>query len=402
MKKNKDIAIGITTFLRDDSLIRLIKSLTEYCPEFKIYVADQGESTPYKRLIYRGLQRDGHIITYIPFDSGISKTRKVLKDIVKEPYLVYMEDDFEACPKTNLYILKEILDENKDIGVVGGNLQGYAKTGAYSYYFDRADDKMIYFPLDYLVQKNLTEWKETSKQTKFIYADIVSDFTMWKKEVPNIFDEPVKTIEHTHVYLLIKYKTNYKVAFCPDCEIKHLHDSTNEQYNKFRVRKEDIDYIKKYWNISDFYQFNKKVLEHIESSKPVITAPKLETVEVPKVEIKEEVIIPIKKSTETLYAEQIFEILNKNSIKYYLIQQCCLEAILQKDINAIQIGIFDEEERTKINTLFPNNHFDIRVEYVKKTKPHTYKKQLVEVPFPVIRYLENTFHKEWKELQNGI
>jgi hypothetical protein len=402
MKKNKDIAIGITTFLRDESLLRLIRSLTLYCPEFKLYVADQGESTPFKRLIYKGLQREGNVVTYIPFDSGISKTRKVLKEIVKEPYLVYMEDDFEACPKTNLYILKEILDENKDIGVVGGNLQGYAKTGAYSYYFDRADNKMIYFPLDYLVQKNLTEWRETSKQTKFIYADIVSDFTMWKKEVPNIFDEPVKTIEHTHVYLLVKYKTSYKVAFCPDCEIKHLHDSTNEQYNQFRTRKEDLDYIKKYWNITDFYQFNKKTLENIEFSKPILSAPKLETVEVIKPLPKEEVIVPIQKSTETLSAELIFETLNKNNIKYYLIHQCCLEAILQKDINAVQIGILDKEEKNKIDKLFPDNHFDIRIEYIKRTKTHTYKKQQVQVPMPVVVYLETIFHKTWEELQNGL
>jgi glycosyltransferase involved in cell wall biosynthesis len=194
---NKEIALGLSTFLRDDSLFRLINSNLEHLCEFRMYIVDQGCHSHKKDLFYRKLQKMGHVIKYIDYDSGISKTRGVLKDICKEPYLVFMEDDFQSFYKTNLYKLKEILNENPDIGVVGGSLEGNSSTGAYSFYLDRIENKICYFPLDYLLDKNLIQWEHTSNNTPFIRANIVSDFTMWRKEVPNIFDENVKTIEHS-------------------------------------------------------------------------------------------------------------------------------------------------------------------------------------------------------------
>jgi len=155
--RNKDIGLGISTFLRDDSLFRLVNSILAHLPEFKMYIVDQGNHSEEKDKLYAKLTKLGHTIKYISYDSGISKTRRILKEICKEEFLVYMEDDFQATSKTNLYKLKEILDENKDLGIVGGNLEGYATTGAYSYFLNRADNKICYFPLDYLIEKNLSK-----------------------------------------------------------------------------------------------------------------------------------------------------------------------------------------------------------------------------------------------------
>ena len=415
---NTEICIGITTFLRDSSLFRLIASLLKYMPEFKLYIVDQGLKNPKKEKLYSYLTEMGHIIKYVPYDSGISLSRKILKDICQEPYLVYMEDDFVATEKTNLYKLKEILEENEDLGVVGGNLQGYATTGAYSFFFDYADSKICYFPLDYLVGKNLNQWETTSKNTKFIKADIVSDFTMWKKEVPNIFDENVKVIEHSHVYLLIKYKTHYKVAFCPESEIKHLHSGESEEYNQFRKRKTDLDYLKKYWKINEFYQFNKDNLIKLETAipkiqnvniVPIILPPKkeinnnIETTKPTIAEIvkpiKEEVIInPVKNYSP----EEILSILNNNKINYIIIKDTCLNLICQKEISFLHLCVPNNEELGKINQLFPDNNFNIEISYIKETKIHNYKNIQFKVPFPVIKYLEKTFNKSWQELQNGI
>jgi syntaxin 16 len=57
---------------------------------------------------------------------------------------------------------------------------------------------------------------------------------MWRKEVPNIFDDNVKTIEHSHVYLLVKNKTNFKVAFCPETEINHIVKSIQDLNDLFK------------------------------------------------------------------------------------------------------------------------------------------------------------------------
>lgn len=401
---NKDIGIGISTFLRDDSLFRLINSNLKFLQEFKMYIIDQGNKNWKKELFYDKLRSMGHVIKYIPYDSGISKSRWVLKNICQEPYLVFMEDDFEANYSTNLYKLQEILEENNDIGVVGGNLKGNPKIGSYSFFLDYADDKICYFPLDYLVEKNLTQWKQTSKGTRFIEASIVSDFTMWKKEVPNIFDENVKTIEHTHVYLLIKYKTNYKVAFCPESEIKHCHDVNSKDYNNFRNRKADFDYLKKYWNIVDFYKFDKHKLiklEKIDTTSTQKITP-IEPVKVTDVQPKkEEPIIPITNLSTNYSPEQIFKILNLNGIDYILIKQSCLQLINKKEIDCIQIAVTSEKEIDKINKLFPNNHFQIEIKSnIRKIKNSSYKNISLKVPFPVVQYLEKTFKKRWEELKN--
>lgn len=420
MKMNRDIGIGISTFLRDDSLFRLINSILEYLPEFRIYIVDQGGgANAFKKIFYKGLQKQGHIVKHIPFDSGISKSRWVLKDICKEPYLVFMEDDFQVTSKTNLYKFQEILEENSHLGIVGGNLQGYATTGAYSFFLDYADDKICYFPLDYLVEKNLTQWKETSKGTKFLEASIVSDFTMWKKEVPNIFDENVHTIEHTHVYLLVRYKTKYKVAFCPESEIKHAHDADNKEYNNFRNRKDDLEYLKNYWKIKDFYKFDKHKLRKLEEPLEIkkIDAPNKLEIKIPivpkiepKIEEKKIVVdtIPIikqeiKENPCLSYNNvEVFQILNQHNIEYTLVKETCLNSLCQKDIAQLQICVPSQHQCQLINELFPNHKFCIEIKSFKKIKTHNYRGISVKVPFPVLKYLEKEFNKKWDDLKNGI
>ena len=321
---NPDIGIGITTFLRDTALFRLITSIVKYLPEFKIYIVDQGTRNSLKDDLYKNLQKQGHIIKYIPYDSGISKARKILKEICKESYLVYMEDDFEVLPNTDLYKMKEILDENPEIGVIGGNLQGYATTGAYSFFLNRADNKICYFPLDYLIEKKLCNWECSKQGIKFLRADIVSDFTMWKKEVPNIFDENVKVIEHSHVYLLVKYKTNFKVAFCPETEIKHTHSYEDISYTQLRYRTADIKYLEQYWNVIDFYKFEKSQLLNIEKLNIPIEHIPIQPIVLPKKEIEQslskietkEILESTKSPTIILDEKNIIPIINKKIILY--------------------------------------------------------------------------------------
>jgi len=405
--RNTDIAIGITTFLRDSSLIKLINSILTYLPEFKIYVADQGSPSKQKDEIYNFLRQNGHHIEWLPYDSGISKTRRVLKDICKEPYLVYMEDDFQVTEKTNLYAMQQILEENPEIGVVGGNLQGYTKTGAYSYFFNRADNKICYFPLDYLINKKLFDWEYTSNNIKFLRADIVSDFTMWKKEVPNIFDDNVKTIEHTHVYLLIKYKTNYKVAFCPDSEIKHVHGQENKEYDQLRSRKTDLIYLKKYWNIDDFYQFNQDKLIEIEKMNPSISDIKITPSNVSKDTGEVQSLKNINLITnDDKRIKKFINWLNINNVSFCVVKNTCLKCITKKiisdDSDSFEIDIKDSKNLTIVNEYIKNNNLNVKlyVDTIKKTKVFNLGPLSINVPCPVIQYLEKTFKQTWKELQN--
>lgn len=412
--RNKDIGLGISTFLRDDSLFRLVDSILTHLQEFKMYIVDQGEHSEVKDKLYTKLSKLGHVIKYIPYDSGISKTRRILKEICKEEFLVYMEDDFQATTKTNLYNLKEILDENPELGIVGGNLEGYATTGAYSYFLNRADNQICYFPMDYLIEKNLVAWEYTNKGIKFLRADIVSDFTMWRREVPNIFDDNVKVIEHSHVYLLVKNKTKYKVCFCPGSEIKHVHDNKNPTYNALRTRKKDLDYLKSYWNVFDFYTFNKSSLCQLEKASkniaPVAYLPLESTTDIPEIKIQKlETIESDKVNKLNIEQKQcivkIINYLNDNSISFWLLNYSCLEAVTKKDIvsDKLYIGVATANNKELILNAFPceGGLLDIKIEGKRKTKPAKLYDLNINVPVPVVAYLEKTFKQTWDELKNG-
>jgi hypothetical protein len=401
--KNTDIAIGISTFLRDDSLITLISSILNYLPDFKIYIVDQGVLSPHKKILYDGLADNGHIIKFIPNDSGISYSRQMLKNLCNEQYLVYMQDDFEVTENTNLYKMKEVLDENPDIGIVGGNLCGHQNTGAYSHFFEKLNDIMCYFPLDYLAEKHLINWHTTTNNIKFIYTDILSDFTMWRKKVPNIFDINVKTIEHTHTYLLVKYKTNYKVAFCPDTEIKHNHNKTNEAYNIFRNRNEDIDYIKKYWNISDFHRFTKTELFELEN--PIKNVVETKQMKPAPIKISEPHIKPIIEPAQIIesnlpaslsVSEFISKLLNTR-IDFWLLKDSCLECVICKNLktNLLYLGTNTLENMNKIQEIADqcNVSVNISVEQ-RKIKTFTLNKLSICVPIPVVQYLFDVFGKD--------
>lgn len=408
MKKNKDIAIGISTFLRDDSLLKLIESLAIYCSEFKLYIVDQGGYNNYKKIVYQGLKKLGHSINFIPYDSGISMARKTLKSMCQEPYLVFMQDDFLATPNTNLYKLQEILEFDSKLGVVAGKITNQISMG---FYFDYADNKLCYFSTEYLLNKKLISWKKTNQNIEYLYTEIIPDFSMWKKEVPNIFDINVKTIEHSHSYLLLKYKTNFKVAYCPSCEIEHHHNQKNEGYNKLRSRKQDIEYLKQYWGIVDFYKFDKQFLNKLDKPLEIKKIEELDKFKIPepiidKLEPKKEEIIPkkselteVNKKIITYEALEVFDILNKNNIDYILIKETCLNSLCQKEIDTIKIAVPNQHQYNLIHQLFPNNNFYIEIKHFNKIKTHRYKNIIVKVPFPVIKYLEKEFSKSWEELQ---
>ena len=66
------------------------------------------------------------------------------------------------------------------------------------------------------------------------------------------------------------------------------------------------------------------------------------------------------------------------------------------------IGVSSVVEKNLILNQFPqyNNLLDIQVETKRNIKPGMLYGLNINVPIPVIKYLEITFKKTWKELQN--
>ncbi len=102
----------------------------------------------------------------------------------------------------------------------------------------------------------------------------------------------------------------------------------------------------------------------------------------------------------------IINYLNNTQIKFWLLKESCLEALINKEIISEKfcIGVNSVIEKNIILNQFPqyNNLLDIQIESKRNIKSGKLYNLNVYVPIPVIKYLEKTFNKSWMELQRGI
>lgn len=406
MKFNSEIAIGLNTFLRDDSLKRFIASCRTYYPELKIYIVDQCQKfTAEKKKFYDYLRYEGHMIQKIPYDCGISEARERLRKFVKEPYLMYMQDDFIICPETNIYTMHQILKDNPKLGVVCGAVitrrtkpyTASCPNDTHAYFLQKIDDKIVYMPVQYLLDMGLIEYQRP-KRAPYVICDMSWDFSLWKKDAQiDLFDTNVHVLEHTHVYLTLKKLKRYKVAYTSKSVIVHTHDRSNSEYSKLRVRKDDVIYLNNYWHVKDFIVLSgKEVLPDI---------PKLLTT------TSQELINPSLTNTILSNFVILMQNLNKTVI---LAKDTCLQAIVNHRLNTIDLFVFvstftpDELQylagqhyiySPDTKAFIKDNH-QIFVSHIlpEKTKLVHIEGKYYHVPFPAHKYLEKTFGKNWQEL----
>ena len=206
------IAFCIKTFQRNDELERLIESIKNFYPKAKIYIADDSENP-------LGLEK-----TYkMDFDSGLSAGRNLLIRKTKEPYLLFLDDDFVFTKDTKIEKLVEILENNKDIGLVGGSLRQGGSIRHYEGYVKFKGDNLIYT-------------KKLKDRVNFKEAGLVFNFFLARRELFDYvrWDEELKLAEHSDFFLRLSY-TPWKVGYCDDVIVDHI-PNRNGDYGKFRDR----------------------------------------------------------------------------------------------------------------------------------------------------------------------
>lgn len=229
-----DTCILITTFLRDDCLIRCIESIRRYYPDIKIYVGDNGRPTDKKRIFCRH-----HNCEYLelPFDCGVSETRnKSFKQISPDyKYVAVIEDDIIFTDGTALETWRQILDDQPDIGIIGGLLR--LETGKEQHY---EADVSIEGDTHYIRRVTEPVWEKTKSGKRFFLCDMVLNIFMMRRKV--WFDCPwdgrfKAVFEHSDFFLSLKMKTHWKVAYYPDVWMIHAGDEENAEFKKYRNRK---------------------------------------------------------------------------------------------------------------------------------------------------------------------
>lgn len=242
----------IKTFMRYDSLEKLLFSIAKYYPNANIYIADDGNKFNkkyyldlYKRLFDAGLQNKPSVFN-LGFDIGLAAARNHLIENSYNEYKLILDDDFIFTAETKIEKFIEVLDENKDIGVVGGALRQDGNIRNYEGWLEIEDKTLVYKPLDY---ENLK---------KINYCDIVFNFALFRNDMFNSvkWDPAFKiSAEHTDFYLRAK-KTKWKVAYLPEVVVEHKQNLTNPDYKKMRARSQFYRHLFEKYNINKIISFN--------------------------------------------------------------------------------------------------------------------------------------------------
>jgi hypothetical protein len=90
----ENLAIGIKTFLRDEHLSRAIQGIEKNFPGAQMIIVDDGRRSDSKDEKYHQLQLDGHVCTYMPFDSGFGAKSNKMVSLLERPLLLIGSDDF--------------------------------------------------------------------------------------------------------------------------------------------------------------------------------------------------------------------------------------------------------------------------------------------------------------------
>lgn len=235
-RRDSKIAIGIKTFMREESLFKTLDSIEKYFPySYKLYVADDSGMSDEKEYRYQQLEIQGHVVIKLPFNSGLSYGRNEIIRRVTEEYVLMMDDDIRLTDSDSIKKMKQVLDSADDIGLCAGII--YQENGDpfgghnYSRGLVLEIDKNVLFR-----HKSIGKLAKTDG-ILYNYADQVVNFFLAKRAMFKsvAWDNRIK-IEYEHMDFFLNLKqTKWKVTVCLDARAIHSHQlELDSIYNQHR------------------------------------------------------------------------------------------------------------------------------------------------------------------------
>jgi hypothetical protein len=251
-----DMAFMFVTFLRPHCARRLIRSVRQYYPSMPIHVGDQSGPSDEMTAFYREHDVNYH---FFPFDSGLGYCRSRLVEEIENPLILVGDDDYVFTDKTSFAMPARILEDRREIGIVGGRLIDVIKkrfrlkaTRSVRQY-----EKLLHLDRDKRLLTSTPIWVAdpatgTVDGETFYYCDVVLNFALCRRELfddPDIrWDDRLKVCEHEDFFLQVKYHSPFKVAHYPGFECDHLQDFPR-QYRRYRNRTELWRVVGEKWGI---------------------------------------------------------------------------------------------------------------------------------------------------------
>jgi len=194
------------------------------------------------------------------YDSGLSLVRNHLFKITDRPYKLVLEEDFVFTENTKIEKMVEVLEDNPEIGVVGGKVLTNGMELPFEHFFKK-NGRTLYHV------KNDNEWTGGYKIT-----GCVPNFALMRDNLGVGWDERIKIEgEHTDFYLQMM-DTDWKIAYLKDVSINH-EKVNSPQYKKLRKRTEFLKILFEKYGIDKIVYSNGYVME-VSGSRVTIYKPK--------------------------------------------------------------------------------------------------------------------------------
>ena len=217
---NEDIVtIVIKTFNRPKCLDRLVKSIRKYYSDIKIIVGDDS--------FCKQPRTDVEHILFEP-DIGMSAGRNNLVKLVKTPYFLLLDDDYEFTEETKIETLLKVLQGNKDIPLAAGKKIFINQPNREGFHYLLEEENGILF--------SKRKYHEERPDCKI--CNLVVNFFVAKTDViiNNPWDNTLKVREHIGFFLRLMRK-GINVAYVPEVTVLEF-NARPENYSIWRNRDE--------------------------------------------------------------------------------------------------------------------------------------------------------------------
>lgn len=267
---NNGYSIILATFLRPEKLEKCLHSISNlHIKPEKVVVGDNGKPTKRKDKIYSKYKKCINLeVVNLEFDAGLSKARNEAFKKTNTDYVLLIDDDHYL--PTNIYEIREVLDENHLIGGVSPFWEenGEIRCGA-------ADLQIGDVIIKGVFQKK--KLNRTSSGIGFYNYDMIPNTTMFKKSCLSdyLWDEFfIIGGEHADFYITHKKMRKWKFAVTPDYIIIHDKNMNNVEYVENRTNvnkiKRSMSYLKKKHNIKDFIQMDVHMKKKIPLKRKIL------------------------------------------------------------------------------------------------------------------------------------
>jgi len=231
----------VKTFKRYGCLEKFLDSCYKFFPEANVLIADDNDDKEFNPYFYR-LYPQAKVYR-MPFDSGLSAGRNLLVDKSKRPFIFLLDDDFIFTENTRLDKFSDIMNSDKNIGVVGGICMENGTEVHYEHYLKLKGATLVHSP-------DGNHWEQRAG-IKCKKTGCVLNFALMRKKMFNDvrWDDCQKIVEHTDFYLQLNSFKKWKVYFTPEVSIIHERIRDGE-YKQYRMRWEQffISFFRK-WGI---------------------------------------------------------------------------------------------------------------------------------------------------------